>query len=196
MESSDSKKKIQEAFLDLLSKQHIEKITISAIIQKAGVSRTTYYRYYYEQREILEEIVADFIAKMEESSSKIGVPDIFPENNLQYTLSVYMELQCYYENAELLRRLYKSDASEYLREQLYQHFSHSYNQWMSAADEIEGRELYVTQEDSEFHKHYSFAGHYDIIRGWILGGCKTPIDNLVRFIMKASSVNRAFISVK
>ena len=53
MDNLNSRERIQKAFPSLLKTVRIEKITIAGIIDEAGVSRTTVYRYYYDQKEIL-----------------------------------------------------------------------------------------------------------------------------------------------
>ena len=196
MEEKNSKVRIQEAFLELLQSSHIEKVSISDIIRTASVSRTTYYRYYYDQREILDDIINGFIAKLEKATAQVGTPDIFPSENLQYTLHVYLELQCYYENADLLRKLYKCDASEPLRARIYDHYDQTFDSWMTTASSNEEKKISYTNEDYEFYKRYSFSGNYDIIRGWINGGCKTPIKNMVDFITRMSAANSFFITVE
>lgn len=50
-----TKDSIQEALLYLLSKKNIDDISVTEIVNKAGVSRTAYYRNYNSKEEILKE---------------------------------------------------------------------------------------------------------------------------------------------
>ncbi len=40
----NSKRRIQKALFELLRERSIDKITMSEVVEKAGVSRTSYYR--------------------------------------------------------------------------------------------------------------------------------------------------------
>lgn len=44
---------IRKAFLELLKKSHIEKITVTKICEKAEINRATFYRYYENQYDLL-----------------------------------------------------------------------------------------------------------------------------------------------
>lgn len=50
-----TKDSIQEALLYLLSKKEIDDISVTEIVNKAGVSRTAYYRNYNSKEEILKD---------------------------------------------------------------------------------------------------------------------------------------------
>lgn len=43
---SSAQNKLEKAYFELIEQTHYSKITVSDIISKAGVSRTTFYRYY------------------------------------------------------------------------------------------------------------------------------------------------------
>ncbi len=47
---------ITQAFFKLLENNDFDKITVSQIIKKAGVNRSTFYRHYVDKYEILEHI--------------------------------------------------------------------------------------------------------------------------------------------
>lgn len=63
-----TKESIQTALLLLLKEKGWEDITISNIVEKAGVSRMAYYRNYKSKEDILTDIFDDFMTKLTESS--------------------------------------------------------------------------------------------------------------------------------
>ena len=69
---------IGEALISLMNQKDYESIKISDIVERAGISRMTYYNYYHSKNEILEdylqEMVADYLhsAADEEAQNKIG----------------------------------------------------------------------------------------------------------------------------
>ena len=69
---------IGEAFISLMQQKEYKSIKISDIVERAGISRMTYYNYYHSKTDILEdylqELVSDYIrsANEEEHKNKIG----------------------------------------------------------------------------------------------------------------------------
>ena len=64
-----SKKYISDAMLSLLKTKSYEEITINDIVDKAGVSRMTFYRQFYDKKSVIKYILDsrtdNFIAKFE-----------------------------------------------------------------------------------------------------------------------------------
>lgn len=69
---------IGEALISLMQQKEYKSIKISDIVERAGISRMTYYNYYHSKTDILEdylqELVGDYIrsANEEENKNKIG----------------------------------------------------------------------------------------------------------------------------
>lgn len=53
-----SKEYLQQALLLLMEKKHIDKINVSELCQKAGVSRMTFYRLYGDKVEIIKDMLS------------------------------------------------------------------------------------------------------------------------------------------
>ena len=51
-----TKAAIREAFLALAAKKPVDTITVQELIDRANVSRTTFYRYYYDIYDLLDTI--------------------------------------------------------------------------------------------------------------------------------------------
>ncbi len=69
---------IGEALISLMEQKEYESIKISDIVERAGISRMTYYNYYHSKTDILQdylqELVGDYIrsANEEKNKNKIG----------------------------------------------------------------------------------------------------------------------------
>ena len=64
-----TKSLLKNALLELLAQKPIEKIAICEICAHAQVNRTTFYKYYGSQYDLLAEIEEDRFAKLEEALS-------------------------------------------------------------------------------------------------------------------------------
>lgn len=60
--------RMEKAFFDLLEEKHYSKITVSELIEKAGVSRTTFYRHYVDifdmYDKVCEHMLLSFLEKL------------------------------------------------------------------------------------------------------------------------------------
>lgn len=74
---NNSKQFVYEALVRLLKNYNYAKITISMIIKKSGVGRTTFYRHFYSKDDII-------IYKL-----KSQTLDLLESLNLTYDLSIY-----------------------------------------------------------------------------------------------------------
>lgn len=60
---SGAKDRMIRAFFAVLEKKHYSKITVSELIEAAGVSRTTFYRHYTDIFDMYEKVCTLFIEK-------------------------------------------------------------------------------------------------------------------------------------
>ncbi|MCI2062417.1 MAG: TetR/AcrR family transcriptional regulator [Eubacteriaceae bacterium] len=59
-----AKEKIKNAFLDLYSERPIEKISVKLLTRTAGVNRGTFYDYYTDIYDLLDQIESEFISNV------------------------------------------------------------------------------------------------------------------------------------
>ena len=59
----DTKKYLLNAFYDLLQVQSFKKITVEMILEKSGVSRSTFYRSFRDKYDLMNQFYADFFVK-------------------------------------------------------------------------------------------------------------------------------------
>ena len=88
-----SRKLIREAFLELLKDKDINKITVTDIVNKADLNRTTFYNHYIDVRAITEEIENEVINKMIEILKNFNFNDFFSNPT-----SLLLEVSRFLEN--------------------------------------------------------------------------------------------------
>ncbi len=77
---------IKNALFELLVQKRIEDITIIELCKQATVNRSTFYKYYGCQNDVLDELIGDFFNELE---SKIDITQetvLFSKNMLSYIL--------------------------------------------------------------------------------------------------------------
>lgn len=60
-----TKKVIRECFFSLLKEQPLNKITVKSICERAQINRTTFYRYYSDPFDLMDQIEADLFATIQ-----------------------------------------------------------------------------------------------------------------------------------
>ena len=74
------KKAIKEEFIDLLQKKPIHKISIKNICERVQINRSTFYYYFIDIYDVLEQIEKDWLDHFEKlilSSHSMNLKDIF-----------------------------------------------------------------------------------------------------------------------
>lgn len=67
-----TKKEIKSAFLKLINEKALTKISVKDVVDACGVSRNTFYYYFRDVPELLEEIIFDGAAALRSEYPKIG----------------------------------------------------------------------------------------------------------------------------
>ena len=153
--------KLQQTFIQLLSKKPLNTITVSEICTAAKVNRATFYIHFTDIYDLMEKIEAEmseklFSAYWDQHAASIGkgfeeVFSFVQKNAVFY--GVYMDTMI---------------LPGFLRKMLPSKYSHK-------ADAISGALGYTSPEEAEYHERFFIAGLTGIIRLWLQNGCReTP----------------------
>ena len=88
-----SKKLIRQAFLELLHEKPFEKITVTNLVERANLNRSTFYAHYPDMLGIIEEIEQETVAYIDNQLSNLDVDDFFknPKYHLTYMFQLLEE---------------------------------------------------------------------------------------------------------
>lgn len=103
-----SRKMIREAYMELLKEKDINKITVTDIITKADLNRSTFYAHYPDVRGVTEEIENEIIEKMLEILSHFRYTNFF-DNPTPLLLEISRFLE---SNRNFYSVLIKANGSE------------------------------------------------------------------------------------
>lgn len=96
-----TKDSIQEALVYLLSKKNMDDISVTEIVNKAGVSRTAYYRNYQSKEEILKDFSQNIFTLI---FSQLDNPDLV-KNPQQWYYFIFAQVKM---NERIIRLLFKA----------------------------------------------------------------------------------------
>jgi len=96
-----TRKCISEAIIALLEKESFERLKISAIVQKAGVSRMTFYHYYDSPTAALKDYLQIIVAEYLESSKQNGERVEYLEySHILYSLNFFDQYSYFFLTLE------------------------------------------------------------------------------------------------
>lgn len=163
-----SKSVIQTAFYDLLKEVPLEKITVTAICEKAQINRSTFYRYYtspYDlEKQIEDGFIKEFLQYAEQYKSR-GVQEAVKvmAQAIQKNKETFLLLIGDNVNSRFLYRIMKAG---------YETFSQGFSR----------RYAELSGQKKRWAYFYIAQGCMGIIVDWIENGMTTDVDELARFV--------------
>jgi len=184
------KQAIRGALLELLGEKGFAEISISELVERAGVSRTTYYRHYYEQREVLEDVIGGVIARMRSLVDSLGVPNaLFPEQDRHYGLVLYQMILVYRDSRDVLEPILRSDMRGLFSQRINAFILESFDEWLAPVADRDSKPVAASAGFIEHLKRYTSAGIIATLEEWIVGGCDESPDDILDFLLRVSGGN-------
>ena len=100
-----SRRLIRQAFLELLKEKKFEKITVTDIVKRADINRSTFYAHYPDVLGLVEELINEVVDRSLDLANKMDIRDIFrdPLPFISQLMSIGLE------NMEIYSLLGRSD---------------------------------------------------------------------------------------
>lgn len=167
---AETKQKIKRAFLSLYKEKRIEKISIKEITDKAGVNRGTFYAYYLDIYDLLEQIETEVMVAL-----KIELQPVISAllSGAKLSLDV-LPFNFFQQNKEILDLFFgdKADANMIRRlKKMAQGIAISTLHLKVDEDSDEGRKLQYVLE-------YISAGQIALITLWFKNHMAMPMSEL------------------
>ena len=158
-----AKQLLSEAMGQLLEKKRLEKITVSELLHQTGLSRSSFY-YNFESKYALYLWRAN--QELKSALERIGSEVSWIENMKNKMKNIAGDQRNYREALTHDSQLEYEINVEHIRE-------------------LVGRYRYI-DEETEFAIRFFVAGQLKCFGDWLRGGCKTPIDKLVTYMVHAA----------
>ena len=168
--ATTTKELIYRTFLDLLRQKPFDKITVRDIVESANINRNTFYYYYSDIYELLEEIFSVEESKMVETHSE-GFRWLVAFSNL---------LDISYSNKKIINNICASRSYEYLETYMFKSSKMILNDYVRKL--VEGHD--VPEQTVDFiisFYHYAVSG---CLTEWYRTGMReTPEELLAEFML-------------
>lgn len=169
-----TKKMIQDALLDLLKNTPLNRISIVDLCNAATVNRTTFYKYYGSQYDVLNEIVNKLFKELEERGNDKN------ENHNGWIFSKDI-LNYFAENKRTFLILLDKVPFDLFSQRLLTHPVYD-NEFLS-----EIRDDYSEEQKKTFLAGYKY-GCFGIISGWLHSENPLSIDQLYEITSEYSKL--------
>ena len=175
-----SRKMIRQAFFELLKEKNFEKITVTDVVKKADVNRSTFYAHYPDVMGVVEEIQMEILDYTQQFMDNLDFKDFYenPKPHLQEIVKLVAE------NNELYRLLMTSAMAAKQLDQLKYIIIDRTIETMDVRDRFESR------LELEFVTRFFMGGIVDVYTQWLNGMIDCSIDELTdqlaNMILRAS----------
>lgn len=155
-----TKQAIRNAFLELLKKFPVEKITVTEICHIAEINRATFYRYYESQYDLLSSLETEMFDEIKKSAYQY-------KNDIdKLTEIIFIKFS---EQKELWSLLLSDHADLGFLSKIYAFF-----------DEYFAKE--GTSTESRLKYHFLLYGYSGIFNHWIKSGMKETPEEMAAFV--------------
>ena len=163
-----SRKMIRQAFFELLKEKKFEKITVTDIVKKADVNRSTFYAHYPDVMGVVEEIQEEILEYTQNFMENVDFRDFYanPKPYLQHIVNLVAE------NNELYRLLMTSAMAAKQIDQL------KYILMDRTIETLDVQKGFKDKFELEFSTRFFMGGIVDVYTQWMNGVIDCSLDEL------------------
>ena len=155
---------IREAFLELLEKQPVERISVGELCELADINRSTFYRHYADVYALLDEICEECFQELFGNLAKFNdLADISGRTAYDLILKACTITE---DRKELYQLLLFKQPSARFQQRMTEAF---YQLFLGHHDAIHYRTL-----ETDLHYQYLASGILGIWQAWLKEDCKLP----------------------
>lgn len=177
-----SRKMIRQAFFEILKEKAFEKITVTDVVKKAEINRSTFYAHYPDVMGVVEEIQEEILDYTQNFMKNVNFNDFY-ENPKPYLNQL---IQLVAENKELYRLLMTSSMVAKEMDQL------KYIMIDCIIETLDGNDRFQSKFDLEFATRFFMGGVVDVYTQWLYGVVDCSLeeltDQLANMIIRSAKV--------
>ena len=163
-----TKRIIKDVFIEMLEKKSIQKIYVRELCVKADINRSTFYKYYESQYDLLAEIENDLLIEIEEKSK-----------DTDNTKGLNNILQYISRNKKTYKVVFNANIDPMFPKKLLN---------LPIITEIMNNKL-VNKNENKYKKIYILEGGYHVILKWLNNDCRESPEEITRLVMKYINQN-------
>lgn len=163
---------IKSAFLELLNHETFEKLTVQQLVNKADINRGTFYHYYLDKYDLLEQLENEIIDELQGFIDKqYDKEKDNTSNNIVKNIMIYL-IEHIEKNRNFYYIAFRLGKASMIQEKLYMLIYNHLSIYKSTNDTIEDMPF------SYYMSYVSGAG-ISLIKHWVQDSNPIPKDELI-----------------
>ena len=164
-----SRKLIHQAFMELLKEKPFEKITVTDIVNKAEINRSTFYAHYPDVVGLLDEIQEEIVSTFADYLKRVSFSDLL-ENPSEY-LRLIVEISA--KHNDLFRQLSNSTVAVKQMEKMKKMLIERILTTMDVPEIHRGR------YEFEFGVRFFLGGFVEVYSQWLKGELNCSMEDII-----------------
>ena len=164
---------LRQAFWELYAERPVEKISVREITDRAGYNRATFYLYYHDVYELLEEIEGTLLGNIE----RLVNERLLQGERLDFSQHMGLILRLAQRSRDYTRVLLGPHGDPAFSSRLKEIISPLVDRFFLPASELDEQSRRVVRE-------FYLSGILAIIRTWTADDDPMPLDRLIQLIMR------------
>jgi AcrR family transcriptional regulator len=165
-----TKQIIKDSFWELYKEKKIENITVKDITQKAGFNRTTFYAYFTDVYDVLEQIEDDFMPGIEH----LPPIDATREHSIDYLINIF---SIYEKNSAYYSVLLSENGDPRFALKMK-------NVFKSMMTEAIKNRVNISPEEMDYALEFLAGATLSIVKHWYDQGKNIPMHQLIPLMYK------------
>ena len=170
---------IKQAFAELLNEKDMAKITVTDIVERANISRGTFYAHYLDVYDLYSAILSNIVEAIGEAFDNIGIDNII----LDPTEAINFGIQFLDKNKNYYKLFLTSSHGEKLIMRIISLCEEKF------AHEIEA--IFPDEDTTEYicHMYYTFGGIRNILIHWFMNSLDISGESCAALLAKFYRAN-------
>ena len=160
-----TKRLLKEAFLEMFETTHIDKIHVRTLCEKAGINRSTFYKYYSSPYDLFTEMENEMLSLVEQELQKCH-----SLGGSLVTIFVYLE-----NNINIARLVINKNVSGDFHKKLFS--------MPSLHKVIDANFQGLRPPVKDYLISFVTTGYYQMIKDWVNKDVREPISEIVQLIL-------------
>ena len=162
-----TKRAIRNAFAQLLSQKPLNEITVKDLSAAADINRKTFYNYYRDIHQVVDEIENEIVSAFESA-----IQDVDVSSDLRKSYVVFSKLTAIISgDLDFYGHLFGMNNDAGLIAKIMTVLKHKFRESFAGRIAVEGNTL-------DFMVDYAAAGIVAVYHSWLSSGCRMQIETI------------------
>lgn len=164
---------LKESLIELLQEKSIDKISIKEICEKADINRSTFYKHYADQYDLLQRIERDLLVNINKHLSEYNFKE-YEAESLQIMERIFEYIA---ENADLCKVILGEHGDVAFQKQIMMLVQ------QKSMEELQESGSMLDEETMEYSLLFGLNGGIGIVQKWLQSDLRKPVREIAEMMI-------------